>query len=76
MFWSLGPRATPRTMGAVRVGDLPDLPRPFGYCIDDVVELDVPRRLDVVELWSGVGSVAKAARARSLATATFDSRTS
>ena len=61
-------RAAPRTMRAVP----PDLPGPFGYCVEDVVDQDVERRIDVVELWSGVASIAKAARARSLAAETFD----
>ena len=68
-------RAAPRKMSAVRPRGRTvsfGIPGPFGYCMADVVDQDVERRIDVVELWSGVGSVASAARARSLAAETFD----
>ena len=46
----------------------------FGYGLVDCVDNKIARRLDVVELWSGVGAVAKAARSRSLAAETFDTK--
>ena len=49
-----------------------DLPEPFGYRLADVVDKVVTSRFDVVELWSGVGSVARAAKAKSQNAATFD----
>ena len=44
----------------------------FGHCLADVLGKTVERRLDVVELWSGVGSIARAAKAKSFAAETFD----
>lgn len=46
----------------------------FGYSLQDVVRefSDVPRDLDVVELWSGVESVVNAARRLGLRAQPFD----
>ena len=47
-------------------------PRPFGYTVADVLQVPRSRRFDIVELWSGKGTIARAAKAAGHEASTFD----